>query len=234
MEPTLHIPRPGGERKPPSGTRTTLIVAGALVVVVAVAAFALGLIHSAKPENTALTSPSAPTTSQQVANVPTTSAGQQAPPPADNSGRPALPVRVDVDAINAHSSLVQLGLNADKTVEVPPVSQPLQAGWYKFGVRPGEVGKAVILGHVDGGGQLGVFNKLDQLKAGNAKVTEAGGQVLNFVVRQVQQVPKAQFPTQAVYGPSSQRELRLITCGGAFDKASGNYVDNIIVSAVLA
>ena len=235
MEPTLHIPRPGGERKPPSGTRTTLIVAGALVVVVAVAAFALGLLHSAKPENTALTSPSAPTTSQQVATVPTTSVGQQAPPPADNSGRPALPVRVDVDAINAHSSLVQLGLNPDKTVEVPPVNQPLQAGWYKFGARPGELGKAVILGHVDGGGQLGVFNKLDQLKAGNAiKVTEAGGQVLNFVVRQVQEVPKAQFPTQAVYGPSNQRELRLITCGGAFDKASGNYVDNIIVSAVLA
>ncbi|HEY0496854.1 MAG TPA: class F sortase [Kutzneria sp.] len=234
MEPTLHIPRPGGP-KPPSGRRTTLIVAGALVVVVAVAAFALGLIHSAKPENTALTSPSAPTTSRPVATVPTTSVGQQAPPPADNSGRPALPVRVDVDAINAHSSLVQLGLNADKTVEVPPVSQPLQAGWYKFGARPGEVGKAVILGHVDGGGQLGVFNKLNQLKAGNAiKVTEAGGQVLNFVVRQVQQVPKAQFPTQAVYGPSSQRELRLITCGGSFDKASGNYVDNIIVSAVLA
>src|SRR3954467_8662678 len=126
MEPTLHIPRPGGGSKPPSGRRTTLIVAGALVVVVAVAAFAPGLLPSAKPENTALTSPSAPTTSRPVAAVPTTSVGQQAPPPADNSGRPALPVRVDVDAINAHSSLVQLGLNSDKTVEVPPVSQPLQ------------------------------------------------------------------------------------------------------------
>ena len=234
MEPTLHIPRPGGGPKPPTGRRTGLIVAGALVVVVAVAAFALGLLHSAKPQNTALTSP-ASTTSQPVAAAPTTSVGQQVPPPASDGGRPSLPVRVDVDAINAHSSLVQLGLNTDKTVEVPPVSQPLQAGWYKFGARPGEVGKAVILGHVDGGGQLGVFNKLNQLKAGNAiRVTEAGGQVLNFVVRQVQQVPKAQFPTQAVYGPSSQRELRLITCGGSFDKSSGNYVDNIIVSAVLA
>ncbi|WP_063753592.1 class F sortase [Kutzneria sp. 744] len=236
MEPTLHIPRPGGASKPPSGRRTMLIVAGALVVVVAVAAFALGLVHSAKPENTALTSPSVPTTSRPVAAAPTTSVAQQAPaPPADNGSRAGLPVRVDVDAINAHSSLVQLGLNADKTVQVPPVSQPLQAGWYKFGVRPGEVGKAVILGHVDGGGQLGIFNKLNQLKAGDAvKVTDQSGQVLNFMVRQVQQVPKAQFPTQAVYGPSTQRELRLITCGGSFDKASGNYVDNIIVSAVLA
>jgi hypothetical protein len=80
-----------------------------------------------------------------------------------------------------------------------------------------------------------VFNRLRDLKPGDvAKVTEQGGQVLNFVVRQVQEVPKSQFPTQAVYGPSNQRELRLITCGGAFDKSSGNYVDNIIVSAVLS
>ncbi|GAA3433854.1 class F sortase [Kutzneria kofuensis] len=186
--------------------------------------------------NTALSSPVPPSASEAVnAPVTTTSVAQQALPPAANGSRPAIPVRVDVDAINAHSSLVQLGLNADKTVEVPPVEQPLQAGWYKFGARPGELGKAVILGHVDGGGQLGIFNRLRDLKPGNAiKVTEQGGQVLNFVVRQVQQVPKAQFPTQAVYGPSTQRELRLITCGGAFDKASGNYVDNIIVSAVLS
>src|SRR5262249_42362953 len=173
---------------------------------------------------------------QPTASAPSASGAQPAPPAAaDNGTRPSLPVRVDVDAINAHSSLVQLGLNTDKTVEVPPVSQPLQAGWYKFGARPGEQGKAVILGHVDGGGQLGIFNRLRDLKPGDvAKVTEQGGQVLNFVVRQVQEVPKAQFPTQAVYGPSDQRELRLITCGGAFDKSSGNYVDNIIVSAVLS
>jgi hypothetical protein len=192
MEPTLHIPRPdrdGGS----SGRRTAYIVAGALAVVVALTAFAFGIIHSGSPQNTALTS-SAPgvTSHQPTAVVPSSSAQQApAPPAADNGSRPSLPVRVDVDAINAHSSLVQLGLNADKTVQVPPVTQPLQAGWYKFGARPGELGKAVILGHVDGGGQLGVFNRLRDLKPGDvAKVTEQGGQVLNFVVRQVQQIPK--------------------------------------------
>ncbi|MFI9384418.1 class F sortase [Kutzneria sp. NPDC052558] len=235
MEPTLHIPRPGRDGGPPN-RRTAYIVAGSLAVVVALTAFAFGIIHSGSPQNTALTSTVAGGTSSQPTNVAPSSSAQQAPvPPADNGTRPSLPVRVDVDAINAHSSLVQLGLNADKTVEVPPVSQPLQAGWYKFGARPGELGRAVILGHVDGGGQLGVFNKLRDLKPGDvAKVTEQSGQVLSFVVRQVQQVPKNQFPTQAVYGPSNQRELRLITCGGAFDKSSGNYVDNIIVSAVLS
>ncbi|QUQ71248.1 class F sortase [Kutzneria sp. CA-103260] len=233
MEPTLHIPNPhrdGGS----SGRRTAYIIAGALAVVVALTAFAFGIIHSGSPQNTALTSSAPGVTGQQTAVAPSSSV-QQAPPAADNGTRPSLPVRVDVDAINAHSSLVQLGLNADKTVQVPPVNEPLQAGWYKFGVRPGELGKAVILGHVDGGGQLGVFNRLRDLKPGDvAKVTEQGGQVLNFVVRQVQQIPKNQFPTQAVYGPSTQRELRLITCGGAFDKSSGNYVDNIIVSAVMS
>lgn len=236
MEPTLHIPNPnrGGR---PSGRRTTFVIAGVLVGVVALAAFAIGIIRYSAPENTALSSSVPGTTaSRPAAAAPTTSVGQEAPvPPADDGTRASIPVRVDVDAINAHSSLVQLGLNADKTVQVPPVSQPLQAGWYKFGVRPGEVGKAVLLGHVDGGGQLGVFNRLRDLKAGDvAKVTEQGGQVLSFVVKQVQEVPKNQFPTQAVYGPSNQRELRLITCGGAFDKSSGNYVDNIIVSAVLS
>ncbi len=235
MEPTLHIPRPDGDGGS-SGRRTAYIVAGALAVVVALTAFAFGIIHSGSPQNTALTSSAPGVTSQQTAVAPSSSAQQApAPPAADTGSRPSLPVRVDVDAINAHSSLVQLGLNADKTVQVPPVTQPLQAGWYKFGARPGETGKAVILGHVDGGGQLGVFNRLRDLKPGDvAKVTEQGGQVLNFVVRQVQQIAKNQFPTQAVYGPSSQRELRLITCGGAFDKSSGNYVDNIIVSAVLS
>lgn len=235
MEPTLHIPNPNRDR--PNGRRTTMFVVGALVAVFALAGVAIGIFRTGSPVNTALTSSASGTTSQptSVAGAPPASGTQQAPPAADNGARPSLPVRVDVDAINAHSSLVQLGLNADKTVQVPPVSQPLQAGWYKFGARPGEVGKAVILGHVDGGGQLGVFNRLRDLKPGDvAKVTEQGGQVLNFVVRQVQEIPKNQFPTQAVYGPSSQRELRLITCGGAFDKSSGNYVDNIIVSAVLS
>ncbi|MFC0433181.1 class F sortase [Kutzneria buriramensis] len=233
MEPTLHIPNPGQGGKP-SGRRTTMVVVGALVAVFALVGVAIGIFRQGTPENTALTSSVPATQPTSAAGAPTSAGQQQAAPPADNGTRSGLPVRVDVDAINAHSSLVQLGLNADRTVQVPPVDEPLQAGWYKFGVRPGEVGKAVILGHVDGGGQLGVFNRLRDLKPGDvAKVTEQGGQVLNFVVRQVQEVPKSQFPTQAVYGPSNQRELRLITCGGAFDKSSGNYVDNIIVSAVL-
>ena len=236
MEPTLHIPDP--HRGKSEGRRTTMVIVGALVAVFALVGVAIGIFRTSAPVNTALSSQVPGTSAAQptsVAGAPTSGAQQAPAPPAASGARSSVPVRVDVDAINAHSSLVQLGLNADKTVEVPPVSEPLQAGWYKFGVRPGEVGKAVLLGHVDGGGQLGVFNRLRDLKPGDvAKVTEQGGQVLNFVVRQVQEVPKNQFPTQAVYGPSTQRELRLITCGGAFDKSSGNYVDNIIVSAVLA
>jgi LPXTG-site transpeptidase (sortase) family protein len=231
MEPTLHIPDPN--RRQPEGRRATMVVVGALVAVFALAGVAIGIFHSGAPQNTALTSSVPATTSSQPA-APTTSVAQPAPPAAAGT-RPSIPVRVDVDAINAHSSLVQLGLNADRTVEVPPVTQPLQAGWYKFGARPGELGRAVILGHVDGGGQLGVFNRLRDLKPGDvARVTEQGGQVLNFVVRQVQQVPKTQFPTQAVYGPSDQRELRLITCGGAFDRAAHHYLYNLVVFAVPA
>jgi Sortase domain len=243
MEPTLNLPRPEGPRGHRSAAksrRASVFVGIALVAVFATAGVAIGIFQgmfrTGTSVNTALSS--------STGNTPGATAPRQPTSTQDASGggaatggqsRSDLPVRVDVDKINAHSSLVQLGLNTDKTVQVPPVNEPSQAGWYKFGVRPGELGRAVILGHVDGDGRLGVFNRLRDLASGDvAKVTEQSGQVLNFVVRQVREVPKNQFPTQAVYGPSNQRELRLITCGGQFDHSTGNYVDNIIVSAVLS
>ena len=243
MEPTLNLPRPEGPRgHRPGGKskRTTVVVAIALVAVFATAGVAIGIFQgmfrSGQSVNTALSSSTGNTpTATAAPQQPTASQDPSGGTATDGQSRPDIPVRVDVDKINAHSSLVQLGLNSDHTVQVPPVNQPLQAGWYRFGVRPGELGRAVILGHVDGDGQLGVFNRLRDLAPGDvAKVTEQSGQVLNFVVRQVQEIPKDQFPTQAVYGPSNERELRLITCGGQFDHSTGNYVDNIIVSAVLS
>src|ERR1041385_4806301 len=74
------------------------------------------------------------------------------------SGLPrSVPVRLDIPSISAHSTLIPLGLNPDHTVQVPPVSTPMQAGWYKFGPTPGEIGPAVILGHIDGDKQPGIF-----------------------------------------------------------------------------
>jgi sortase (surface protein transpeptidase) len=145
------------------------------------------------------------------------------------------PVEVDVPKIGVHSSLVPLGLNADNTVQVPPVSTPMQAGWYRYGPTPGEIGPAVILGHIDGDKNKGVFYDLKKLAPGDAvSVTRADGTTAHFVVTKVDLVPKDTFPTDSVYGDTADPELRLITCGGSFDRATHNYVDNTIVYAKLA
>ena len=160
------------------------------------------------------------------------------PPAALSTGpvaAPALaPAAVDIPRIGARSSLVPLGLNPDETIEVPPVSQPMQAGWYRLGPAPGELGPAVILGHVDGGGRPGIFHRLRELQPGDEIiVTRDDGSAVTFVARSVERIPKAEFPTEKVYGDTTQPELRLITCGGSFDRQRGSYRDNVIVYAVL-
>jgi sortase (surface protein transpeptidase) len=130
--------------------------------------------------------------------------------------------------------LIPLGLNKDGTVEVPPVERPMQAGWYSLGPTPGEVGPAVVLGHVDGYRNPGIFYRLHELVPGDdVEISRADGSVVRFVVRKVDQVAKAQFPTEAVYGQTPDSELRLITCGGRFNQAAHSYVDNIVVYATL-
>lgn len=166
----------------------------------------------------------------------------ESPPPA-HPATPAtapqglarsVPVQVDVPRIGAHSSLVPLGVNADRTVQVPPVSRPLQAGWYTEGPTPGEVGPSVILGHIDGHHQKGIFWRLHELHAGDRiSVRRQDGGTLSFTVYRVDQVAKKAFPTDAVYGDTARPELRLITCGGAYDPQHHGYLDNVLVFAAL-
>ncbi|HEY2203746.1 MAG TPA: class F sortase [Pseudonocardia sp.] len=146
----------------------------------------------------------------------------------------ANPTELRIDSINASSNLVPLGLNADQTVAVPPVSTPMQAGWYRLGPTPGAPGPAVILGHVNGDGHDGIFARLNQLKPGDqVKVSRADGKTAVFTVTRMQQVAKSAFPTQAVYGDTADAELRLVTCGGRFDSSKRSYVDSIVAFATL-
>lgn len=160
------------------------------------------------------------------------------PPAPSTSAAPAAglpasePTAIDIPRIGAHSSLVPLGLNADNTIEVPPVGTPQQAGWYEYGPTPGEVGPAVILGHVDGNKQPGIFYRLKELRPGDeVSVSRMDGATARFRVSEVEQIDKDVFPSDAVYGDTANPELRLITCGGSFDHAAHSYRDNIIVFA---
>lgn len=142
------------------------------------------------------------------------------------------PTEVRIPRIDAKSSLIPLGLHPDDTIQVPPVEQPMQAGWYVHARAPGEPGPAVILGHVDGNAQPGIFYRLHELRPGDeVEVSRTDGSVVRFAIEKVDQVPKDSFPTDAVYGDTPDPVLRLITCGGVFDRSARSYEDNIIVYA---
>ena len=147
--------------------------------------------------------------------------------------QPAPPTRLWIPAIAVSTPLVRLGRLPDGTIEVPKDWNT--AGWYDKGPRPGQPGPAVILGHVDSRSGPAVFYRLRALRPRDIiRVGLADGRILVFRVQRVERYPKNEFPTEAVYFPTLNRELRLITCGGEFDYAKRSYVDNIVVYATLA
>lgn len=146
----------------------------------------------------------------------------------------SAPTRVTVPSISAESNLVPTGLKADGSLEVPPVTAPMQASWFNASPTPGEVGPSVILGHVNGNGQPGIFANLSRVVAGEEiLVDRADGQRAVFQVSRVVTIPKDSFPTDQVYNDTANPQLRLITCGGDYDRANRSYLSNVIVYADL-
>jgi sortase (surface protein transpeptidase) len=146
----------------------------------------------------------------------------------------AAPVRLRIPELHVNSSLLRLGRARDGTIEVPKRYDV--AGWYRQGPRPGQPGPAVIVGHVDSKADgPGVFFNLYRLKRGTAiLVDRADGSTVTFAVTRVERHPKDAFPTDAVYGPTADAQLRLVTCGGDFDRSVRSYEDNVVVFARVA
>lgn len=148
----------------------------------------------------------------------------------------ARPISVTVARVGIHADLLALGPASSGAVGVPPSREPLKAAWYDRGPAPGQAGPAVITGHVDSRfapGNRAAFYELGAVRPGDAvDVVRADHRVAVFRVDSVALVPKAGFPTRQVYGPTGYAALRLITCGGHYDRRSG-YADNVIVYAHL-
>jgi hypothetical protein len=145
----------------------------------------------------------------------------------------STPLELSIPAISLSVSLGTLGLNPDGTVQVPTVIQ--QPGWYRLGPSPGQIGSAVILGHVDSYEGPAVFFKLRSLVAGDSvNVTLADGVAAQFKVTSVASYLKTNFPDEAVYTSHGYSALQLVTCGGVFDTATGHYLSNIVVFTSLA
>jgi LPXTG-site transpeptidase (sortase) family protein len=157
-----------------------------------------------------------------------------APPQSSDPAPVAAPASLTIPLIGVKTNLITLGLAAGGAMQVP--STVSVAGWYTGSPRPGSIGSSIIVGHVDGKinstETRGVFYRLNTLKAGDKVfVKRSDGTTVEFRVTKVQQYLKDKFPTADVYGPTPDAELRLITCGGAFDDAIHHYLSNIVVYA---
>jgi hypothetical protein len=197
-----------------------------------------------------LTAPDAPPqpTSRPVASGPptaTASASSPTRPPTASSSAdadsgfglilaPSAPTALAIPSIGVRTKgIVELGLDPSGKLEAPRDFD--RAGWYAAGPTPGEFGPSVIGAHVDSKAGPAVFYRLGSLKKGaQVSVTRQDGSTAQFTVDEVSRYAKNAFPTAKVYGDTHGRaELRLITCGGAFDRVTGHYVDNIVVFAHL-
>jgi sortase (surface protein transpeptidase) len=173
--------------------------------------------------------PATPVSKPTFAPVPL---GRQAPVPLPSLRQVAKPVSLVIPAIDVSTSLVHLGLTPSGDLQVP--ASTAVAGWYTGSARPGAIGAAVIAGHIDSVSGPGVFFRLRLLRPGNkVYIKRTDGSLAVFQVTAVHSYLKARFPSEAVYGPEPDAQLRLITCGGTFDFATGHYLSNVIVYASL-
>ncbi|MCD2197874.1 sortase [Actinomycetospora endophytica] len=136
-----------------------------------------------------------------------------------------------IPRLNVSSQLIGLGLNPDKSIQVPPLADPMQAGVYTKGPMPGQAGPAVVLAHINAGGKPGFGANFHTLAAGDKINVATPSGPVSFAVTRTETVPKAEFPTSAVYSDTRGPELRLITCGGTLDRSAHNYLGQTIVFA---
>ncbi len=198
-----------------------IILAAGLVVIAAGTAGLLLTRHSA---------PAMRPVAAGVGAMPAPTGPIVAPPQSADPHPVAAPVSLTIPLIGVSTKLITLGLQSNGSLQVPSTTSV--AGWYTGSPRPGAIGSAVIVGHIDSVSGPGVFFRLDELRRGNqVYVRRADGSMAEFRVTTVQEYLKDKFPTEAVYGPTPDAELRLITCGGAFDYATRHYLSNIVVYA---
>ncbi|MEU9183148.1 class F sortase [Streptomyces sp. NPDC048484] len=164
--------------------------------------------------------------------------GVELPPAVEPLGdADARPQRVDIPALRVQAPVVTRGLDRRGAIDPPPYGQSGTVGWYGGGVRPGAAGTALLVGHVDTETRPAVFYHLSEVRPGaTVRVVRDDGVIAEFTVEDVQVYARDRFDAQKVYGTrqSGRAELRLITCGGSFDRDSRTYTANVVVSAYLS
>lgn len=215
----------------PSGRRRGVVVGAVVTAVVVVGGVTGVAVATTNGTSGTAGAPAAPATSSPSSGSNGTAGFQDPAAPVDRSD--ATPVSVTIPAIGVSSSLEDLHRGA--AGELDPPKDWDSAGWFSDGIVPGEVGPAVIAGHVDSPTAAAVFFRLDELVAGDEiHVAMSDGTTRTFTVDRSERAAKSAFPTSDVYGTAPTPQLRLITCDGTFDTATGHYTDNLIVFADLS
>jgi sortase (surface protein transpeptidase) len=218
--------RRGRHTSPVRVVRRPAAVAALLIGLLVAAAGVTGLVLASHTGRPALTPSARP---PALVPIPT---GKWAAVPPSAARAVARPVRLVIPEIGVRTRLVHLGITPAGTLQVP--GSTAVAGWYTGSPRPGQPGGAVIAGHIDSVQGPGVFYRLRELRRGqHVYVRRADRSLAVFRVTLVRTYPKTGFPTAAVYGPTPDAQLRLITCGGVFDPVTGHYLSNTIVYASL-
>ncbi|MFH8217793.1 class F sortase [Streptomyces sp. NPDC018057] len=146
----------------------------------------------------------------------------------------SAPTRISIPEISVDAPFTKLSLDASGQLAPPPADDTNLVGWYQGGASPGERGASIVVGHVDTTTGPAVFVGLDALKAGDhVDITREDGIVARFAVDAVDTFSKANFPDAEVYADTPTPELRLITCGGVFNRTSKDYESNVVVFAHL-
>ncbi|MDA0635031.1 class F sortase [Nonomuraea sp. MCN248] len=234
------VPPPQPQDDGGKALRTTLLVAAIAGVVTVVAGMFIVL---GSPEEYGLASDrdSLGLTAQPdgKAEQALWQADPDAPPPLPQiqpaaAMLPSTPVRLKIKRLGVDAPVRSVGLARDGTIQVPPADNPNLVGWYRNMSTPGEAGPAVLLGHKDTRTRSAVFSRLPELRNGDTiEVKRQDGVTAVFTVGGIEQADKKTFPTERVYGPQQNAQLHLITCGGAYNRNTGHYTDNVIVYATM-
>ncbi|MFJ9516848.1 class F sortase [Kitasatospora sp. NPDC101801] len=198
----------------------------------AMAAAALGLLVMYQSVETG------PVTPRQVVAAAPAATPWGRPPSQAVPAAPTLPrsrpVKLWIPQLFVEAPFVELGLDHAGALEAPAKDNRNLVGWYRDGAAPGERGSAVVAGHVDTTTGPAVFLMLHLLTPGSTvDITREDGIVATFAVDSVQTFPKDRFPDEQVYADTDAAQLRLITCGGAYDRQRKDYPDNVVVFAHL-
>lgn len=162
--------------------------------------------------------------------------GPSAAPSASASTRPGLPraepTRLKILPIAVDAPFMPLSIGASGQLDAPPPDDNNLVGWFREGVTPGEAGTAIVAGHLDTKTGPGVFMNLSSLKPGSlVDVVRKDGTTVTFSVDEVESFSKSDFPNERVYADTPDPQLRLITCGGEYDKKAKDYKENVVVFA---